>query len=100
MSIPTESTTRRDSREEGGARQRLRHRRRRGISLISAFLILAAVIPVGLGALGSTPAVAASSKPVAGGSVTFAFDEDEDTLNPAVSPEDVTALIDRNISIR
>ena len=35
--------------------------------------------------------------PVAGGSLSYAVDEPEDSLDPAVSPADVTALIDRNI---
>jgi peptide/nickel transport system substrate-binding protein len=97
MSVLEDSTTRRDSRQGGENRQRRRQSRHRGISLASAFVILAALIPVSFGTFSSTPAVAANAKPVEGGSVTFAFDEDEDTLNPAVSPEDVTALIDRNI---
>lgn len=35
--------------------------------------------------------------PVSGGSLSYAVDEAEDSLDPAVSPADVTALIDRNI---
>ncbi len=47
------------------------------------------------GASGGT--VPAAGTPVSGGSLTYAVDEAEDSLDPAVSPADVTALIDRNI---
>jgi peptide/nickel transport system substrate-binding protein len=45
----------------------------------------------------ASAASTSAGKPVSGGSLTYAVDEGEDSLDPAVSPADVTALIDRNI---
>jgi peptide/nickel transport system substrate-binding protein len=39
----------------------------------------------------------AGSSPVTGGTLKFALDEGPECLNPAVSPQDVTAMVDRNV---
>jgi peptide/nickel transport system substrate-binding protein len=40
---------------------------------------------------------AGDGTPVSGGTLTYLVDQSQTTLDPAVSPADVTALIDRNI---
>jgi peptide/nickel transport system substrate-binding protein len=51
----------------------------------------------GAGATASSGTAPSAVKPLSGGSLTYAVDEAEDSLDPAVSPADVTAVIDRNI---
>jgi peptide/nickel transport system substrate-binding protein len=71
-----------------------RGRSRRGPA--AAALALTATLL--LSACGAGPASsAADSAPISGGTLTVALDQGPQCLNPAVSPQDVTALVDRNI---
>ena len=81
----------------------LRHDRWPLVGALAAALLLVALAACGSGGSSSAQGAGgagtadATTKPVSGGSLTYAVAQAEDTLNPAVSPETVTALIDRNI---
>lgn len=49
------------------------------------------------GGAGAGSQQASAGTPVSGGTLTYLVDQDQPSLDPAVSPSDVTAVIDRNI---
>jgi peptide/nickel transport system substrate-binding protein len=58
---------------------------------------LGVVLSLALAACSQTDATAPAPTPTPGGTLTFATDSQPDCLDPAFSPVDVTALVDRNI---
>jgi peptide/nickel transport system substrate-binding protein len=66
------------------------------VTAAAAALALTACSSSG-GGTGSLSSAASAGTPVSGGNVTYAVDQVENSLNPAYSALDVTAVIDRNI---
>jgi peptide/nickel transport system substrate-binding protein len=89
-----------DTADRPGARPQRPGRPRRTRLILAAAPALAALL-LGVAACSgdgtATDVSAASGGPVRGGTLTFAASDEPACLDPAVSPQDITGIIDRNI---
>lgn len=74
-----------------------RSRALRSAALAAVILVATAACSSSGSAAGPGAAAGSSAVPVDGGTLRFASDSEPDCLDPAVSPADITGVVDRNI---
>ncbi|MFJ9697905.1 ABC transporter substrate-binding protein [Kitasatospora sp. NPDC101183] len=81
----------------GRARPRRRARALGAVALAAAVLVATAACGSSGSGSGGQAGAAEGSAPVDGGTLRFAAEVEPDCLDPAVSPADVTGVVDRNV---